>query len=260
MLVLISFQLIAPPNLQQSLLFTMFLDAEEFSSVLVSVTNAPFFPCDVQTPPSVPRKLKAQWNMGVIQAKEALSMSLDERMANFAFLYDDNGPHLNPHILEKLKPEPSKETAQETLSRLNPELPFLLADDPTATPQSTDSTSSGKEAAAEEEEKAPRKRRQKVVWQRRGKNHLNGVLSIKKLNTLSAELMLHQQTDPQVPINHKSTSLMHHFVILIQSELALVLQESIFFSQQHFRSLQTIFCCFLHRMPPLSHQAFSLNQ
>ncbi|XP_039993675.1 histone-lysine N-methyltransferase NSD2 isoform X2 [Xiphias gladius] len=76
--------------------------------------------------PSVPRKLQAQWNMGVIQAKEALSMSLDERMVNFAFLYDDDGPHLNPHILEKLKPKQSDEMNQETESRLSPDLPSLL--------------------------------------------------------------------------------------------------------------------------------------
>lgn len=44
--------------------------------------------------------------MGIIQAKEALGMSVEERMANFLFLYDDKGPHLNPHIMEKLKPEP----------------------------------------------------------------------------------------------------------------------------------------------------------
>lgn len=61
----------------------------------------------VQMAPSVPRKLRAQWNMGIIQAKEALSMSAEERLANFLFLYDDKGPHLNPHIMEKLKPEPS---------------------------------------------------------------------------------------------------------------------------------------------------------
>lgn len=60
----------------------------------------------VQMAPSVPRKLRAQWNMGIIQAKEALGMSAEERLANFLFLYDDKGPHLNPHIMEKLKPEP----------------------------------------------------------------------------------------------------------------------------------------------------------
>uniref|UniRef100_A0A4W6BKW6 Nuclear receptor binding SET domain protein 2 n=2 Tax=Lates calcarifer TaxID=8187 RepID=A0A4W6BKW6_LATCA len=77
-----------------------------------------------RTAPSVPRKLQAQWNMGVIQAKEALSMSLDERMVNFAFLYDDDGPHLNPHILEKLKPKQSDKMNQETESRLSPRSPL----------------------------------------------------------------------------------------------------------------------------------------
>lgn len=32
-------------------------------------------------------------------------MSLEERMATFQFVYDDEGPHLNPSIMEMLKPE-----------------------------------------------------------------------------------------------------------------------------------------------------------
>uniref|UniRef100_A0A7N6BFB0 Nuclear receptor binding SET domain protein 2 n=1 Tax=Anabas testudineus TaxID=64144 RepID=A0A7N6BFB0_ANATE len=78
-----------------------------------------------KTTPSVPRKLQVQWNMGIIQAKEAFSMSLDERLANFAFYYDGDGPHLNPHILEKLKPK-QNEINQETESRLSLDLPSLL--------------------------------------------------------------------------------------------------------------------------------------
>lgn len=76
--------------------------------------------------PSVPRKHRAQWNMGIIQAKEALNMPVEERMANFLFLYDDKGPHLNPHIMEKLKPEPS--LARDTEFRVQPDLPSLPAD------------------------------------------------------------------------------------------------------------------------------------
>uniref|UniRef100_A0A3Q4IAT2 Nuclear receptor binding SET domain protein 2 n=1 Tax=Neolamprologus brichardi TaxID=32507 RepID=A0A3Q4IAT2_NEOBR len=76
------------------------------------------------TTPSVPRKLQAQWNMGIIQAKEALDMSLDARMANFGFLYDDDGPHLNLHILEKLKPEQSNKLNQKAENRLSPDLPL----------------------------------------------------------------------------------------------------------------------------------------
>lgn len=59
----------------------------------------------LQTSVSVPHKLQAQWNMGVIQAKEALNMLPDKRLENFGLLYNEDGPHLNPHILEKLKPE-----------------------------------------------------------------------------------------------------------------------------------------------------------
>lgn len=80
----------------------------------------------MQMAPSVPRKLRAQWNMGIIQAKEALNMPVEERMANFLFLYDDKGPHLNPHIMEKLKPEASLDHDAEF--RAQPELPSQPAD------------------------------------------------------------------------------------------------------------------------------------
>ncbi|XP_047466238.1 histone-lysine N-methyltransferase NSD2 [Mugil cephalus] len=85
-----------------------------------------------KTAPSVPRKLKAQWNMGIIQAKEALSMSLDNRMANFTFLYDDDGPHLNPHIMERLKPEESNMLALQKESRLS--LDFASRDPSSSAP------------------------------------------------------------------------------------------------------------------------------
>ena len=149
----------------------------------------------MQTAPSVPRKLRAQWNMGVIQAKEALSMSLDDRLANFALLYDDDGPHLNPHIMEKLKPEPSEAPDQETDSRLSPDLPSLLedpAEDPTAAPHSEDSTSPGKNA------QAPRTKLKMGGWQKRGKDHLNDFLN----DAVSPGEMLHPQPDSQVRISH----------------------------------------------------------
>lgn len=80
----------------------------------------------VQMAPSVPRKFRAQWNMGIIQAKEALNMPVEERMANFLFLYDDKGPRLNPHIMEKLKPEASLDGDPEF--RAQPDLPSQPAD------------------------------------------------------------------------------------------------------------------------------------
>ncbi|XP_041668628.1 histone-lysine N-methyltransferase NSD2 [Cheilinus undulatus] len=148
-----------------------------------------------KTVPSVPRKLKAQWNMGVIQAKEALSMSLEERLANFAFLYNEDGPHLNPHILEKLKTALTEKMDQEAESRLSPDLPSLLtgpSDDPAAATQSQDSTSTtGKKT------QAPRRKLKTGVWKRRGQGHLNGVISARKLNKIFPQMMLHQQTASQ---------------------------------------------------------------
>ncbi|XP_061781091.1 histone-lysine N-methyltransferase NSD2 [Nerophis lumbriciformis] len=64
---------------------------------------------------SVPRMLRPQWKMGVIQATEALVMTLDDRLATFTFVYDDSGPHLNPCILDKLKPEPGMEAETRLL-------------------------------------------------------------------------------------------------------------------------------------------------
>ncbi|XP_034433295.1 histone-lysine N-methyltransferase NSD2 isoform X1 [Hippoglossus hippoglossus] len=94
----------------------------------LSLGNKQAASCNIhkKTTPSVPRKLQAQWNMGIIQAKEALSMSLDERMTNFTFQYDEDGPRLNLGILEKLKPKFCEEMNQETVSRLSPDLPSLL--------------------------------------------------------------------------------------------------------------------------------------
>lgn len=70
-------------------------------------------------------------------------MSLDERLANFAFLYDEDGPHLNPHILDKLKPIQNDAINQETELRISPDLRFLLVgpvNKPTDTVQSQGST------------------------------------------------------------------------------------------------------------------------
>lgn len=78
--------------------------------------------------PLVPRNLQAQWSMGIIQAKEALNMSSDNRIEKFVFVYDEDGPHLNPQIMEKLKPEQSIEMDQEAESRLNPSPPTSAPD------------------------------------------------------------------------------------------------------------------------------------
>ncbi|XP_055087178.1 histone-lysine N-methyltransferase NSD2 isoform X1 [Periophthalmus magnuspinnatus] len=72
--------------------------------------------------PSVPRKFQAQWRVGISQAKESLGLTPDQRLTNFSFVYDEDGPQLNPHVLEKLDSEPNKKLDQETQSRLSPVL------------------------------------------------------------------------------------------------------------------------------------------
>uniref|UniRef100_A0A667YPS6 Nuclear receptor binding SET domain protein 2 n=1 Tax=Myripristis murdjan TaxID=586833 RepID=A0A667YPS6_9TELE len=131
-------------------------------------------PASRQTAPSVPRKLKAQWSMGIIQAKEAVHMPLNERMAKFTFVYDDNGPHLNPHVMEKLRPEPSSEKEQETKSRLSPSL-LTPPGSPAADLLSQDSTSAGKKIQA-------RRTEFKIGGRRKmGKGQLIGSPSKKKV-------------------------------------------------------------------------------
>ncbi|KAM4625251.1 histone-lysine N-methyltransferase NSD2 [Polymixia lowei] len=150
--------------------------------------------------PSVPRKLQAQWNMGIIQAKEAVNIPLDERMAKFTYVYDDNGPHLNPHVLEKLRPEQSKEKdqEQEAESRLGPALHALPADPATKSTtalQPRDSTSPGKKT------RAPRT---KSTGESR-KGELIGLQSKKKLNaSSSSKEMLPPQRASQDPTTSQS--------------------------------------------------------
>uniref|UniRef100_A0A8K9Y444 Nuclear receptor binding SET domain protein 2 n=1 Tax=Oncorhynchus mykiss TaxID=8022 RepID=A0A8K9Y444_ONCMY len=58
----------------------------------------------LRTTPSVPRKLHAQWVVGITQAKEAASLALEERLVKYTFTHDSDGPHLNPRVLAKLYP------------------------------------------------------------------------------------------------------------------------------------------------------------
>ncbi|KAM9777839.1 histone-lysine N-methyltransferase NSD2 [Neosynchiropus ocellatus] len=131
-----------------------------------------------KTAPSVPRKLQAQWNMGIVQAKEAIGMSLDERMAHFKFRYDDDGPHLNPHIQEKLVQISA--TNQEAELRISPALsaalPGSLSEPAAATQDSTTSSTN-------------------VI--KRGKGHVNK--STRKKAKDPAKAALKQQQDVKDP-------------------------------------------------------------
>ncbi|RXN00772.1 Histone-lysine N-methyltransferase NSD2 [Acipenser ruthenus] len=44
-------------------------------------------------------KLRTQWDFGITQAQEALRMTLKERMAKYAFVYENKRPRLNPRVL-----------------------------------------------------------------------------------------------------------------------------------------------------------------
>ncbi|XP_037386617.1 histone-lysine N-methyltransferase NSD2 isoform X5 [Talpa occidentalis] len=46
-------------------------------------------------------KLRAQWDMGIVQAAAAAGMSVEERKAKFTFLYLGDQLHLNPHVAKE---------------------------------------------------------------------------------------------------------------------------------------------------------------
>ncbi|XP_034015655.1 histone-lysine N-methyltransferase NSD2 isoform X2 [Thalassophryne amazonica] len=157
----------------------------------------------------VSRKIQFQWNMGIIQAKEAFNMSLDERMANFTFVYDEEGPHLNPHVLEKLKPEQGNETDRDTELQLSTVFPAVLispADEPAAISQLQDDGPKGKK------KQAPRPKF-KTEWEKRGKGHLVNLL-IKKTwkDTVSSSKMPPPQPSSQHPISHSADTQPGSFV------------------------------------------------
>uniref|UniRef100_A0AAZ3RSV3 Nuclear receptor binding SET domain protein 2 n=1 Tax=Oncorhynchus tshawytscha TaxID=74940 RepID=A0AAZ3RSV3_ONCTS len=90
----------------------------------------------VSTTPSVPRKLHAQWVVGITQAKEAASLALEERLVKYTFTHDSGGPHLNPNMLAKLCPaEPGQYPVPSRRSPMPPS---------PASPQADSSTSLGK--------------------------------------------------------------------------------------------------------------------
>lgn len=47
-------------------------------------------------------KLRPQWEMGVKQASEAISMTVEERKAKYTFIYVRDRPHLNPRVAKEV--------------------------------------------------------------------------------------------------------------------------------------------------------------
>lgn len=146
-------------------------------------------------------------------------MSLDERMTNFAYLYDDDGPHLNPHILAKLEPEAGSVMNQETESRLSPDVRTSMDPDhcsePAAAPLPPGSTSPGKKT------QAPRTKLKIGEWQKRSKGHLNNTLSKKNVNaTDSSKEMFQPLSASQVRKTHqKNVSSQTHDVNNLQTSV-----------------------------------------
>uniref|UniRef100_F7BG24 Histone-lysine N-methyltransferase NSD2 n=1 Tax=Ornithorhynchus anatinus TaxID=9258 RepID=F7BG24_ORNAN len=46
-------------------------------------------------------KLRSQWEMGIVQAKEAVGMTVEERKAKFTFVYVRDRPQLNPRVAKE---------------------------------------------------------------------------------------------------------------------------------------------------------------
>uniref|UniRef100_A0A8D2DER7 Histone-lysine N-methyltransferase NSD2 n=1 Tax=Sciurus vulgaris TaxID=55149 RepID=A0A8D2DER7_SCIVU len=100
-------------------------------------------------------KLRAQWEMGIVQAEEAAGMSVEERKAKFTFLYVGDQLHLNPQVAKEagLAVQTSGEMAE--------------------------STGGGEEAAADpgpmKEEGGPMKRRRRVKRPSSLEHHESGL-------------------------------------------------------------------------------------
>lgn len=66
-------------------------------------------------------KLKTQWDVGIEQVKEALSMSREEKKDTFTFIYIKDRPHLNPKVAgEAVVPVESYEEEEEDESPESP--------------------------------------------------------------------------------------------------------------------------------------------
>ncbi|XP_063313745.1 histone-lysine N-methyltransferase NSD2 isoform X1 [Pelobates fuscus] len=60
-------------------------------------------------------KIRGQWDIGIQQAKEALTMTLEERKEKFTFVYVKDRPHLNPKVAMEagIPLEPIPETSED---------------------------------------------------------------------------------------------------------------------------------------------------
>uniref|UniRef100_A0A8K9ULD9 Nuclear receptor binding SET domain protein 2 n=1 Tax=Oncorhynchus mykiss TaxID=8022 RepID=A0A8K9ULD9_ONCMY len=126
----------------------------------VELCHGDIQPSSRSTTPSVPRKLHAQWVVGITQAKEAASLALEERLVKYTFTHDSDGPHLNPRVLAKLYPaEPGQYPVPSRRIPLPPS---------PANPQADSSTSLGKKRGGPR--KTDGKRKQTTFTQKKKDN------------------------------------------------------------------------------------------
>ncbi|XP_051504392.1 histone-lysine N-methyltransferase NSD2-like isoform X1 [Myxocyprinus asiaticus] len=62
---------------------------------------------------SIPRKIREQWEIGVLQATEALSLLIEERLNKFSYVYEEGIAQFNPHMLQELQAQHNQEPQQD---------------------------------------------------------------------------------------------------------------------------------------------------
>lgn len=91
---------------------------------------------------AVPRKFRQKWEIGVSQAKEALGLLTEERLAKFSFVYEDGKAQLNPHMLQVLEEQRNQGLQEEPVQREPQELVSLTPPDSTHSSPTNSSTTS----------------------------------------------------------------------------------------------------------------------
>ncbi|PNJ23536.1 NSD2 isoform 9 [Pongo abelii] len=85
-------------NRKRSIKYDSLLEQGLVEAALVSKISSP---SDKKLLKPISGKLRAQWEMGIVQAEEAASMSVEERKAKFTFLYVGDQLHLNPQVAKE---------------------------------------------------------------------------------------------------------------------------------------------------------------
>ncbi|XP_051508116.1 histone-lysine N-methyltransferase NSD2-like isoform X2 [Myxocyprinus asiaticus] len=108
---------------------------------------------------AIPRKIREQWERGVFQATEALSLLIEERLDKFSYVYEEGKAQFNIRMLQELQEQHNQEPQQDQDHKESQELVSLTPPDSTQsspnssktatisvllTPPTDSSTSAGK--------------------------------------------------------------------------------------------------------------------